>query len=125
MGYGMLCRGSKALKAHRVSHKMHFGEIPPGAGYHGTCVMHKCDNMICVNPEHLMLGSQQDNIRDRDKKRRRVVPTGEDHWSAISDNTVRAILEASGSQTDIASRFGVSQSTVGRVKNGKRFARPM
>lgn len=57
-------------KAHRVSWELHFGPIPPGQGPHGTCVLHRCDNPSCVNPNHLFLGTNRDNAIDRQRKGR-------------------------------------------------------
>jgi len=79
MNYGIFGYKGKIRKAHRVAYELIYGEIPKGEGYHGTCVCHKCDNPGCVNPEHLFLGSQADNINDRNKKGRhpRVSNRGE------------------------------------------------
>ena len=54
------------ILAHRASWILHFGPIPEieGSGPHGTVVRHKCDNRKCVNPAHLELGTQNDNIKD-------------------------------------------------------------
>lgn len=59
LGYGYTSYRGKQLKAHRVSWIVFRGEIPSG-----VCVLHKCDNPKCVNPDHLYLGSMKDNVRD-------------------------------------------------------------
>lgn len=59
--------------AHRFSWMIHFGEIPKGMR-----VCHKCDVTICVNPDHLFLGTDADNMHDRDAKGRSC--KGENHW---------------------------------------------
>ncbi len=51
----------KSIAAHRVSYILHFGDIPKD-----ICVLHRCDNPICVRPDHLFLGTHLDNANDRD-----------------------------------------------------------
>jgi hypothetical protein len=72
-GYGMFMEAhKKPVKAHRLSWRLHNGEIPAS-----LCVLHRCDNTGCVNPAHLFLGTQLDNIRDMVSKGRNRCPNAE------------------------------------------------
>jgi hypothetical protein len=64
-GYGVIDRGGRKLGAHRVSYEMNKGQIP-----HGLVVRHTCDVPSCVNPDHLLIGTQADNIQDAVKRNR-------------------------------------------------------
>jgi hypothetical protein len=74
-GYGrMSFLGKHAQRAHRVSYLLFVGEIPDG-----LCVCHHCDNPSCVNPDHLFLGTKDDNNKDKCRKGRQ--PIGNIHWN--------------------------------------------
>ena len=68
-GYGIL-HWHGARSAHRTAYILTNGPIPPGSGYHGTCVLHACDNAVCVRPDHLWLGSSAENMADKVSKGR-------------------------------------------------------
>jgi hypothetical protein len=88
-------------------------------------VLHKCDVRSCVNPEHLFLGTHQDNMADRDKKGRQAkgdrvfVPVKNGYRNGrakVSSEDIEAIRVAEGSQLSIGRRFGLSQPQVSKIK---------
>jgi hypothetical protein len=132
-GYG--CIGEtgtrKVLAAHRVSWELHNGKIPDG-----KWVLHRCDVRPCVNPEHLFLGTLQDNMDDmvskgRSKRGRKTgkqknpgkdfAVYGQRHYRAkLSDSDAFEIFSSCEKGAVLSEKFGVTKSTISRIKNGKR-----
>lgn len=82
-------------------------------------VMHKCDVRCCVNPDHLIVGSQRENLEDMAMKARS--PRGLVHHNGrLSDSDVIAIRSAAGTHQSIADVFGVSRECVTQIRAGKR-----
>lgn len=116
-GYGKITVKYKVLRAHRVAYEEHIGAIPDG-----LVVCHRCDNPACINPRHLILGTHADNIADRDAKLRHVPAPGESNGMAkLTDDDIRAIKTATGSQREIAAAFGICQQNVSQIKRGIRW----
>ena len=84
-GYGRFKIGGRLYSAHRVAYTLAKGPIPVGEGYHGIEVMHSCDNPRCCRPDHLVLGTNQDNAKDMAAKRRNHIPRGERRTSNSAD----------------------------------------
>lgn len=70
-GYGRMKVNNQAWMAHRYSYTIHKGDIGPG-----LLVLHSCDNPCCINPEHLSVGTQKDNMADCKAKGRLYRPGG-------------------------------------------------
>ena len=123
-GYGIFGFQGKIMKAHRVSWILTNGEIPMGTGVHGTCVLHKCDNPGCINPKHLFLGSNKDNMIDMQNKGRKVIQKNEHHpMCKLTDEQIKEIriTYATGkyTQRSLGDCFGITQVHIGRIINNK------
>lgn len=117
-GYGMVWAFGRTRTAHRVAWQVANGPIPPG-----KVVRHSCDTPACINLNHLLLGTQADNVADRDDRKRRIVPRGEANWSSkLTEQQAAAIFAATGKHRDIARRFGTSKSNVTGIKSGARWS---
>lgn len=108
----------KIIKSSQLSWMLFKGAIPAGKGYHGTCVCHRCDNPLCVNPDHLFLGSQKDNLQDCSKK-------GRTRRGILSFKNVKEIRNSyvRGKITlkSLADKFGVGISAVHHVLSRKIY----
>ena len=111
-GYGRITINKKQYLAHRLSYEVHHGVIMDSK----LCVCHKCDNPLCVNPEHLFLGTRRDNNLDRTNKGRTF--KGSKVTSAkLVEQQVIDIRNSTQSVTAIAKHYGISTSTVYAVKS--------
>jgi len=117
-GYGQIKVDGKKELAHRIAWELkNNGPVPDG-----KCVLHHCDNPPCVNPNHLFLGTNADNVRDRDKKNRQAHQRGEQHGRhKLTDVDVLRIRRgyyADLTPKEIAKKLGVSCWTIYRVLSG-------
>lgn len=123
-GYGKVKHERKTWRAHRLFYTLLVGAIPDS-----LLVCHKCDNPLCVNPEHLFVGTHLDNERDKDAKSRRPpspsvthphkLLRGEAHHkSKLTSEAVVDIRTGGKPSRFYAEKYGVSMSAVQRAKNG-------
>ena len=139
-GYGFIGRGvdyrgprKQVERAHRISWELHVGDIPDDLQ-----VLHSCDNPGCVNPRHLFLGTNLDNVADRVAKGRtsrhhlaalvrhhpELRPRGEKHGRAkITAGDVRRIRATCDrtSGAEWALRLGISQNAVSHIRTRKTW----
>lgn len=112
LSYGRMYDGTTTHYTHRWSYEYHKGPIPKG-----MVVCHKCDTPECSNPEHLFLGTIQDNARDAKLKRRHA--HGERNNSKLLESQViqiREMLKNGGSPKKIAEKFGVTGPLISNIK---------
>lgn len=109
--YGSFRGPDKTTTAHRFSYELHHGPIENGA-----YVCHTCDNPKCVNPDHLFLGTQSDNLKDMTDKGRR--------WSKIDEEDVRIIrylYERGVTYQKISEIFPICKTQVGNIIRGEKW----
>lgn len=107
--------------ASRVIWKLLNGDYPD------CCVLHTCDNPACVNPQHLYLGTQKDNARDRQVRgRNNAFKNGfkgeANGASKLTELQVKEILKDQRTHATIAVNYGVSRQQISDIKAGKRWA---
>lgn len=103
-GYGVLRLFDKLYRAHRLAYEIANGPIEDKSLF----VCHKCDNKSCLNPDHLFLGTQAENMRDHALKHR--------HWaSKVTPAQVAEIRASQLGQLDLAKRFGVTRRTINNI----------
>ena len=112
-GYGQIRHNGKTMLDHRVAYELITGEEPNGV------LLHTCDTPLCCNPEHLTVGTQRDNLQDMRNKGRGVnpphVPGEKCGMSKLTDTKVKEIRSSDLTQRQLATIYGVSQPTIGKI----------
>jgi len=116
-GFYMKRESRKTFNAHRVAWELfHLKSIPTG-----KVVCHTCDNRSCVNPRHLYLGESKDNNTDTLARKRGNRRMGNScSWTKINEESLVEILNSNETQSVLAEKFSVHQSTISDIKRGKR-----
>ncbi len=122
-GYGQFKKlNKKWFHAHRLSYELFIGQIPED-----ICVLHKCDNRKCVNPEHLWLGTKKDNTQDMIKKNRKIIIPlkGERNGRAkLKENDIiliRKLYSEEMNCTQLSKIYNVAISTIDRIVRNKSW----
>ena len=109
-GYGVY--GKKHTRSHRYAWSLVYGPIPEG-----KYILHKCDNPACCNPNHLYLGTQANNMRDKVAHNRHPTKLTPDNI-----RTIRKLATTEATQASIARTFGVCSTTIHRIVTKKQWA---
>ena len=117
-GYGSICVEGKSTRVHRFVYEQCVGAIPEG-----SVVRHTCDNPACINPAHLAIGTQYDNIQDKMRRGRQA--RGSSHgcatvtWDAI--RSIRRLYMRGVRQVQLAAQFGLHQTQISNIVTGKSW----
>lgn len=128
-GYGMIGTGRRGMpvdRAHRVTYKHFKGDIPQG-----MFVCHSCDVPSCCNPDHLFLGTNQDNVNDMLRKRRNSPPPRNKHvvgsvhpGAKLTEQQVleiRSLYDQGKTQQELADKYGVVRQSISKIVRRVRF----
>lgn len=125
--YGHLIVGSRkdktrqTISAHRYSFEIFNGDIP-----HGLNVLHSCDNPKCVNPEHLFLGTRQDNVNDREYKgRNKPAKAADKHPRTVLSNAQVILIKndiiVGMKLTAISQKYNVKTHIIKDISSGRTW----
>lgn len=116
-GHGIMrWAGGKNIRAHRASYIFYIGPVPEG-----LLVRHRCGNPGCVNPKHLLLGTQEDKLQDAREQDR--FARGEQHPNAhLTEKDVKAILMSEEHRDILAARYRVTSDYISMIQRGVRWS---
>lgn len=123
-GYGQFKLNGAPTYAHRIAWELTNGPVPERRN-----VLHRCDNKLCINPAHLFIGTQKENVADAIEKGRRepIIESrrGEkSNWAKVTEKEVLEIREMGRrgySQRVIGEKFGISRPAVNLIINRKNW----
>ena len=123
-GYGRISLGAKkdgAIGSHRFSWELHNKKSIPD----GMVIMHSCDNPLCVNPNHLSVGTHMENTHDMLKKGRHtyIAHVGEENGkSVLNAKIVKEIRASKMNHAELGRFYGVSTSCIRGVRTGRTWS---
>ena len=111
--YGEAWASGRKVRAHRLSYEYHKGPIPDG-----QVIRHTCDNPTCINPAHLLAGTQAQNIQDAAARKRMK---GRPKLTADDVQEIRQMITAGVPNKDIALLFNCGRHNISKIKRGKSW----
>lgn len=110
-GYGMIRHRTKWTRTHKAMYELTYGDVP--AGVH---VLHTCDVPNCIQPAHLYLGNNAQNIQDKCERDR----SGKKLNISLA-RKIKLMLASGLSQSEIARQFGLNPGSVSKIATGRRW----
>lgn len=118
-GYGIMMANGKHQVVHRIRYELVYGKIPDN-----MYVLHTCDNRKCTNPDHLWLGTYQDNAIDMYKKKRNYDMSGEGNGRAkLTQDIVDEIRNTytKGKSKEFSIKYNISESTIHSIMKNETW----
>jgi hypothetical protein len=114
-GYTTICIRYKNIRLHRYMYEQKFGEIKKD-----NILRHICDNPACINPDHLIEGTNSDNSRDM-RERGRSARGIKHHSSKLTEQEVLEIFNSTTNNRELAEKYEVAEGTIGFIKKGRTW----
>ncbi|WP_343743115.1 HNH endonuclease signature motif containing protein [Herbaspirillum huttiense] len=116
-GYGRTKRKGKSVFLHRLVYCEHNGVSLESI--QNLVVRHSCDNTRCINPDHLLVGTHLDNMRDKVNRGRQYRSIGELHPSAKISELDAWRIKFGGEPSDLLQKeLGIGRHTISKIRNG-------
>lgn len=117
--YAQVKRNGKTLRVHRYVYELNHGKVS-----NDIVIRHKCDNTLCINVEHLEVGTHQDNMRDMVERGRSARGT-KNRSAKLNEDQIREIFllieEGKKTMKEIAMLYGVHRNTIFSLKSGTTY----
>lgn len=117
VGYGTITVEGVTKYVHRVAYELAHGPIPEGLS-----VLHQCDVRACVNPEHLRVGSAQENAVEAASRGRRGSRAGHSKLTEEKVREIKELLRLGWKYTRISKLYGVTHGTIWHIALGKTWS---
>lgn len=111
--YPNFTREGKRISIFRYIYELEINKVPEG-----KILRHKCDNIKCINPKHLEIGTQAENMKDK-AERNHNTKGSKHHNSKLTEEQITKILKDKRTLKEIAKEFNIAVSTVSKIKNNK------
>lgn len=116
-GYARLYRQGRYWNVHQYVYYINHGAVSD----YTTVIRHTCDNPVCINPTHLVIGTQGDNMRDAYARQRRTKQGESNHNARLTDEQVVEIFYTKEHYKTVCKRYGIGNSLFYDIRNRKAW----